>query len=148
MADARVVCRCVRCGRARRDTRLAAYWTCAPCVDELLVAFSQEVPVWEGNEVQGYCSVCNDRNVVRLRQWLVCLVCERVTRRIDSGRVAVRFVARGGATRFAPQSPNSTYKKQTREFRPYQERNAGTRQLMQTLSVWTRRRTENCSLSN
>jgi len=118
---AREIYTCVRCGRARRDTRLASYWTCDECVAELLLAFSGEMPVWVGDHVDGYCTICNEPKTVTLRQWMVCLICDRVTRSIGRGRVAVRFVEHWWGQNVQPHLPNlELEERDPPQFRPYQ----------------------------
>ena len=84
---------CARHGEPSWDTKLATMYLCNPCSQKFTAqAFAGTQPAFEGERVKGYCLHCNQRRDVRLRQWFLCGVCERVVRSIGRSVVADQFV--------------------------------------------------------
>lgn len=84
---------CARDGQPRGDTGLTSFFICHECSQQWISeAFDGQAPEWEGEPVDGYCIACNVRKEVRLRQWLLCAVCERVARSVGRSVEAERSV--------------------------------------------------------
>lgn len=85
---------CVRHNAPRKDTSLSAFYLCDRCAGDIADgAFNGASPVFEGARLDGYCALCNRQlGDIRLRQWFLCGVCERVARSIGRGRVAAQHV--------------------------------------------------------
>lgn len=99
---------CVREGKPRGDARLANFFLCDGCArrwaDE---AFDGEPPVYAGSEVDGFCCYCNAWSQhVRLFQWFLCGVCERVLRSIGRSLVSAQAFANNWDDQIAPQVPH------------------------------------------
>lgn len=112
---------CARHGQPAGDAGLTSFFLCQDCADEWVNdALAGAAPEWEGEKVTGYCIACNVRKDVRLRQWFLCAVCERVARSIGRSIEAERHVAdewangAGGGWKLRPvdlprlRRPNST----------------------------------------
>jgi hypothetical protein len=85
---------CARHGQPAGDAGLTSFFLCQSCADEWVnEAFTGAAPEWEGEKVTGYCIACNVRKEVRLRQWFLCAICERVARSIGRSIEAERHVA-------------------------------------------------------
>ena len=85
---------CARHGQPAGDAGLTSFFLCQGCADEWVNdAFAGAAPEWEGEKVTGYCIGCNVRKEVRLRQWFLCAICERVARSIGRSIEAERQVA-------------------------------------------------------
>lgn len=85
---------CARHGQPAGDAGLTSFFLCQGCADEWIdEAFAGAAPEWEGEKVTGHCIACNVRKEVRLRQWFLCAVCERVARSIGRSIEAERHVA-------------------------------------------------------
>ena len=86
---------CVRHGGRSGDVNLATFFLCPACRNKYADgAFSSEAPAWIGAElIEGYCGHCNrPRSDLRITQWLLCSICERVVRSIGRGLAAARYV--------------------------------------------------------
>jgi hypothetical protein len=84
---------CARHGRPAGDAGLTSFFLCRDCARNWMSeAFDGARPEWEGEAVTGYCIACNVRKRVRLRQWLLCAVCERIARSIGRSVEAERAV--------------------------------------------------------
>jgi hypothetical protein len=85
---------CARHGQPAGDAGLTSFFLCQNCTDEWIDdAFAGGGPEWEGEKVTGYCIACNVRKEVRLRQWFLCAICERIARSIGRSIEAEREVA-------------------------------------------------------
>ncbi len=103
---------CARHGQPAGDAGLTSFFLCQSCADEWVNgAFAGAAPEWEGEKVTGHCLACNVRKEVRLRQWFLCAVCERVARSIGRSIEAEREVAgswtrnAGGGWKLRPVDP-------------------------------------------
>ncbi len=77
---------CSRHSEERSDTRIRSYFLCSDCAKEFQVsAFSDRVPIFVLEVVDGpyYCSHCNRKKNLKLYQWYLCDVCDRVVRSIS-----------------------------------------------------------------
>jgi len=84
---------CARHAEPSWDTQLVSMFLCEACAEQFKeLAFSGTAPSYIGDEVEGYCLHCNELRKVRLRQWFLCGVCDRVMRSIGRSVVADRFV--------------------------------------------------------
>jgi hypothetical protein len=86
---------CVRHGGQGSDVSLATFFLCGACRELYAIgAFSNEEPAWVGTQsIEGYCGHCNTlRSDIRVTQWFLCGVCERVVRSIGRGLAAARYV--------------------------------------------------------
>lgn len=90
---------CARHGQPAGDAGLTSFFICRDCSrDWISEAFAGTGPEWEGEAVTGYCIACNVRKQVRLRQWFLCAVCERVARSVGRSVEAERSVEESWAT--------------------------------------------------
>lgn len=73
---------CARHDAARKDTALVTFYLCDGCATAFASgAFNDTAPAFEGPTFEGHCALCNQRRKdIRLRQWYLCGVCERVAR--------------------------------------------------------------------
>jgi hypothetical protein len=74
---------------------LAGFFLCDECREEYCFkAFSGIAPEWVSREaVDGHCGHCNEPHTnLRLTQWFLCGVCERVLRSIGRGLASVKYV--------------------------------------------------------
>jgi len=85
---------CARHGQARGDTNLESLFLCDECADKFQEsAFRGTAPEYVGPPVKGYCLHCNRYlEDIRLRQWFLCGVCDRVVRSIGRSIVADQYV--------------------------------------------------------
>jgi hypothetical protein len=92
---------CARHGQPAGDAGLTSFFICRDCSrDWIGEAFDGTDPEWEGEAVTGYCIACNVRKDVRLRQWFLCAVCERVARSVGRSVEAERSVGEFWAAAF------------------------------------------------
>ncbi len=85
---------CARHGRPAGDAGLSSFFLCQSCTEEWIEhAFAGTDSEWEGDKATGYCIACNARKEVRLRQWFLCAICERVARSIGRSVEAERQLA-------------------------------------------------------
>lgn len=85
---------CARHGQPAGNAGLTSFFLCQSCTEEWVSnAFAGRDPEWEGEKVIGYCIACNVRKEVRLRQWFLCAICERVARSMGRSIEAERKVA-------------------------------------------------------
>ena len=84
---------CARHGQPAGDAGLTSFFICHDCTEDWISdAFDGRASEWEGEAVEGYCIACNVRKEVRLRQWFLCAVCERVARSVGRSVEAERSV--------------------------------------------------------
>jgi hypothetical protein len=84
---------CAREAKPSMDTQLSSMFLCDKCAaDFQKLAFNGTEPSYLAEEVEGYCLHCNKLRQVRLRQWYLCGVCDRVMRSIGRSVVADRYV--------------------------------------------------------
>jgi hypothetical protein len=99
---------CARHGEPAWDVSLANLFLCDDCADKWQEeAFADQDPAYVGAPLKGFCLNCNlERSDVRLRQWFLCSVCERVARSIGRSVVAERFVTDEWNRLVVPVAPN------------------------------------------
>lgn len=84
---------CVRHAKPRKDVRLRHFFLCDRCADRWATeAFDGAESLWDGEEVEGYCHLCNAFQGVRLRTWFLCDICWRVAGSIGRNHVAERAI--------------------------------------------------------
>lgn len=84
---------CVRHLQPRKDVRLRHFFLCDACAEKWTnEAFAGNKPLYEGDQVNGYCQLCNVRQVVRLHTWFLCDICDRVARSIGRNHVAEQAI--------------------------------------------------------
>ncbi|MEU4775300.1 hypothetical protein [Micromonospora sp. NPDC023644] len=86
---------CARHNEQAGDAALAGFFLCVSCRDRYSTrAFSGKAPEWvSGEVVDGYCGHCNERyDDIRLAQWFLCNICERVLRSIGRGIASAKYV--------------------------------------------------------
>ncbi len=98
---------CVRHNSSRKDAALRSFYLCDECTSSFVEgAFHSAAPVYEGERLFGYCSLCNRRSdAIRLRQWCLCTTCERVARSMGRGMVAAQYVLDWWESNILPISP-------------------------------------------
>lgn len=99
---------CARHGRASRDTSLVSFFLCDACAGKFSSnAFRGKEPEYEGNAVTGHCLHCNQQlDNIRLRQWFLCRVCDRVVRSIGRSVVADEYAMRWWRQSVKPSFPH------------------------------------------
>jgi len=84
---------CVRHLAPRKDVRLRHFFLCTACARKWTSeAFAGNQPLYEGDRVNGYCQLCNVKQVVRLHTWFLCDICDRVARSIGRNHVAEQAI--------------------------------------------------------
>src|SRR5437762_7102379 len=85
---------CTRHLRQRKDTRLRDFFMCDGCALRWTRdAFADNAPLYVGEAVHGFCLLCNQaQDNVRLRQWFLCDICDRVARSIGRNHVAEKAI--------------------------------------------------------
>lgn len=101
---------CARHGAARKDTALVTFYLCDACAAAFTVsAFNNTAPGFEGPLFEGHCALCNQPlKDIRLRQWYLCGVCERVARSMGRGRVSAAHVLHWWQENIIPVAPHLT----------------------------------------
>jgi hypothetical protein len=95
---------CARHANETWDTQLSSMYLCDRCAGEFQeVAFAGTEPAYVGNALEGYCLNCNELRNVRIWQWFLCGVCDRVMRSLGRSTVANRFVLRWWSENVQPQ---------------------------------------------
>ncbi len=80
---------CVRHAKPRKDVRLRQYFLCDACTSTWTTeAFGGNAPLYSGEEVDGYCQLCNQILKVKMRTWFLCDICHRVAGAIGRNHVA------------------------------------------------------------
>ncbi len=98
---------CARHDEPRGDSLLAGFWLCDECTDQFVGdALHGSSPEYAGEVVEGQCAHCNRDRAIRLRQWLLCPVCERVLRSIGRSLVAAKHLLEFWETRIQPTTPD------------------------------------------
>jgi hypothetical protein len=103
---------CARHGERSWDTSLSSLYLCEVCAAQFQEkAFGDEPPCYVGSALEGYCLHCNERRAdIRLRQWFLCGVCDRVVRSIGRSVVAARYVLAVWENRVAPVAPTVEFR--------------------------------------
>ncbi|MBB2943277.1 hypothetical protein FB565_002990 [Actinoplanes lutulentus] len=86
---------CARDSKPASDAGLAGFFLCDTCRNEYSVrAFGGKDPEWVSREdIEGNCGHCNESyRDLRLTQWFLCGVCERVLRSIGRGLASAKYV--------------------------------------------------------
>lgn len=84
---------CVRHLKSRKDVRLRHFFLCDECSELWTIeAFDGNKPLYEAEELEGYCLLCNQLLTVRMRTWFLCDVCNRVAGSIGKNHVAERAI--------------------------------------------------------
>ncbi len=86
---------CARHNEQAGDAHLAGFYLCESCRHEYVTkALSERSPEWISEErIHGYCAHCNVNSAdIRLTQWFMCGVCERVLRSIGRGLASAKYV--------------------------------------------------------
>lgn len=105
-ADPFAAYRCARHGEPRGDATLTAFWLCDECAERFITdALHGTRPEFVGEQVDGVCSHCSRDMRIRLQQWLLCPVCERVLRSIGRGLVAARHLLERWTSDIQPAVP-------------------------------------------
>lgn len=101
---------CAREGELRRDAGLAGFFLCGTCAQDWREeAFDGQRYEYRSEELKGYCLNCNQhRDDVRLHQWFMCGVCERVARSIGRSIVAAASVMKAWEDSVSPRLPELT----------------------------------------
>lgn len=98
---------CARHGEASWDTQLQSLFLCDACsADFERLAFGGAEPEYLGPPLDGYCLNCNMLLEVRLRQWFLCGMCDRVVRSIGRSVVSTRYVEAWWRAECQPLLPN------------------------------------------
>jgi hypothetical protein len=80
---------CVRHAEARKDVRLRHWFLCDRCAAKWVAeAFGGSRSLYDGEELTGYCLLCNAVTSVRLRTWFLCDICWRVAGSIGRNHIA------------------------------------------------------------
>lgn len=84
---------CARQNKPSMDTSLRSIFLCDECARDFQNdAFNSEGPAYVGSSFRGHCSHCNRLlENIRLRQWYLCGVCDRVVRSIGRSVVAESY---------------------------------------------------------
>lgn len=111
---------CARHSEPARDAELRSYFLCDQCrSDYETLAFGSRPPEWTSGEViEGYCGHCNELKDVRLTQWFLCGVCDRVVRSIGRSLASVRYVETRWAEAFDQPSGLTLIEDDPAELRP------------------------------
>lgn len=84
---------CARHAKSRKDVRLRHFFLCDGCTAEWSSkAFDGASSLWDGEEVEGYCHLCNELRCVHLRTWFLCDICWRVAGSIGRNHVAEKAI--------------------------------------------------------
>jgi len=85
---------CARHGREAWDAGLRSFFLCDVCASEFKnAAFSGADPEYVGPSMAGHCSHCNKPcETIRIRQWFLCGVCDRVVRSIGRSIAADTYL--------------------------------------------------------
>ncbi|HJQ00663.1 MAG TPA: hypothetical protein VJ851_03600 [Jatrophihabitans sp.] len=120
---------CAREAEPARDAELRGYFLCDECSNAYqTLAFSGRPPEWRSGEViSGYCGHCNELKDVRLTQWYLCGVCDRVIRSIGRSLASVRYVEARWAQAFDKSSGLVLIENDPAELRPRGKRSDATR---------------------
>lgn len=98
---------CARHGAAQWDVTLCSHFLCGECSDAFATgSFGGEEPVFVGAAHNGRCSHCNLFREIRIRQWLLCMWCDRVLRSLGRSIASSRFIMETWAERIAPEVPS------------------------------------------
>lgn len=97
---------CVRHLKPRKDVRLRHYFMCDACAAQWTKdAFAGNASLWNGEQLTGYCHLCNAHKDVRLRTWFLCDICWRVAGSIGRNHVAERAILDWWGQRVEPSHP-------------------------------------------
>lgn len=98
---------CARHGASAWDVSLSGFFLCPTCAEEFRnLPFGGQEPSFTGPPIEGHCSHCNQLTPdLRLYQWMLCGVCERVVRSIGRGMASARFVLEVWRDRISPNVP-------------------------------------------
>lgn len=100
--------KCARHGGASWDTQLQTLFLCDACsADFQELAFSGGPLEYLGPRIEGYCLNCNNRLEIRMRQWFLCGMCDRVVGSIGRSVVSTRFVEEWWERECQPLLPTS-----------------------------------------
>lgn len=103
---------CVRHGRERKDVRIRHYFLCDECTERWTVGpFAGQRPDYEGEQLDGYCLLCNLERRVRLRSWFLCDICDRVAKSIGRNHVAERAIEQFWEREILPHHPTLRLKR-------------------------------------
>jgi hypothetical protein len=97
---------CVRHLKPRKDVRLRYFFMCDRCTNKWIEeAFEGNEPLYVGEQLSGYCILCNSDCQVRLRSWFMCDICDRVARSIGRNHVAEKTILDFWNTQVLPLFP-------------------------------------------
>lgn len=103
---------CVRHLKPRKDVRLRYVFLCDECADTWSRdAFDGNAPLYEGEVLSGYCSLCNRVRDVRMRSWFLCDICARVAGSIGRNHVAELAILDYWSRAVAPLYPHLKIKR-------------------------------------
>jgi hypothetical protein len=98
---------CVRHAKARKDVRLRHYFLCDACAALWTRdAFAGSAPLYAGEQVNGYCMLCNQIVQVRMRIWFLCDICDRVANSIGRNPVAEPAIRAFWEANIKPRLPH------------------------------------------
>lgn len=99
---------CARHGLPRGDTGLASLFLCDRCASDFQNhAFRGRASEYASPAVPGYCLHCNKQfNSVRMYQWYLCGICERVVKSIGRSVAADDYLMNWWHNEIQPQFPH------------------------------------------
>lgn len=115
---------CIRHGQPRGDTSLKSLFLCDNCATEFQNnAFRGQAPEYVGTPVRGYCLHCNQRfDNIRMRQWYLCVICNRVVQSIGRSVVADEYLSNWWEQQMQPHFPHLRFELiDPPELRPYDQ---------------------------
>jgi hypothetical protein len=84
---------CARHSKPRKDVRLRHFFLCDGCAAMWSAqAFDGAKSLWDGENIEGYCHLCNNLRNVRMRTWFLCDICWRVAGSIGRNHVAEKAI--------------------------------------------------------
>lgn len=89
----------------RQGTRFVAHmFLCERCANTLQrKALNNRPPIYSGLPVRGYCGLCNERKMTKLKQWFICPICLNVILAYTKGFAASRLIRKFWATKIKPK---------------------------------------------
>ncbi len=101
--------KCARHTNKQTTRMIQAIYLCDECAIRLTAkSFNDRPPIYHGETIEGYCSLCNDLKPVTCRFWFVCPICWNVVVAYQKGFVAAKSVHAYWESRIRPQFPNLT----------------------------------------
>jgi len=128
---------CARETSRRTARKIQTVYLCDECAARLThEAFNDRPPIYHGEELEGFCGLCNDRKTVVARFWFACDTCWNVVQGYQRDKPANLGVRKYWNDEFAEQFPDLTLV-ETDPVRllPYQRGAKTKRQAAETLDA-------------